>query len=121
MALTLGIASAPAQVGFDRPGGDYASAPVRGGDPATCAARCDRDKNCRAWSFSYPRTQGRDAVCRLKNTVTPAKEDQCCVSGIRGAALVEPRNGSTEFSIDRVGVRSPICGLATAASRHAAT
>lgn len=103
MALTVGVAVARAQVGFDRPGGDYASAPVRSGDPAACAARCDRDKNCRAWSFSYPRTLARDAVCRLKNSVTPVKEDKCCVSGIRGAALLEPRTGPTEFSIDRGG------------------
>ena len=101
--LLAGPTSARAQAGFDRPGGDYASAPVRSGDPATCATRCDRDNRCRAWSFSYPRTQTRDAVCRLKNTVTPVKEDSCCISGIRGAALVEPKTGPLEFSIDRYG------------------
>ncbi|HWV52012.1 MAG TPA: PAN domain-containing protein [Pseudorhodoplanes sp.] len=104
MALLIsGMTVAKAQVGFDRPGGDYQSAPVRNADPATCAARCDRDGRCRAWSFSYPRTAARDAMCWLKNTVTPVKEDSCCVSGIRGAALLEPKTGPTEFSIDRVG------------------
>ena len=58
---------------------------------------------CRAWSFSYPRTAARDAMCRLKNSVTAVKEDSCCVSGVRGAALVEPRGGLIEFSIDRYG------------------
>src|SRR4029077_97562 len=50
------IAAAPAlaQSGFDRPGGDYANAAVPNGDPAVCAARCERDARCRAWSFSYP-------------------------------------------------------------------
>jgi hypothetical protein len=103
MAMVAGVAAARAQAGFDRPGGDYASAPVRGGDPAACAARCDRDNRCRAWSFSYPRTSTRDATCRLKNTVTPAKEDSCCISGVRGAALAEPKTGGLEFSIDRSG------------------
>jgi hypothetical protein len=103
IALASGISAARAQVGFDRPGGDYASAAVRTGDPAACAARCERDSRCRAWSFSYPRTAARDAVCRLKNQVTPVKEDSCCVSGIRGAALVEPKGGPIEISIDRVG------------------
>lgn len=42
-------------------------------------------------------------MCRLKNSVTAVKEDSCCVSGIRGAALLEPKAGSTEFSIDRMG------------------
>ncbi|MGD9921102.1 MAG: PAN domain-containing protein [Pseudorhodoplanes sp.] len=103
MALVSGGGAAHAQVGFDRPGADYASAPVRGGDPATCAARCERDNRCRAWSFSYPRTIARDAMCRLKNKVTAAKQDNCCVSGVRGAALIEPKTGPREISIDRYG------------------
>jgi hypothetical protein len=92
-----------AQAGFDRPGGDYASAPVRSGDPAVCAARCERDPKCRAWSFSYPRTAGRDAICWLKNAVTPAKENDCCISGVRGAAVIEGRTGDLEYAIDRLG------------------
>ena len=102
-ALSFGAAPVRAQAGFDRPGGDYASAPVRSGDPATCATRCDRDNRCRAWSFSYPRTRAREGICWLKNTVTPVKEDSCCTSGVRGAALVEPKTGPLEFSIDRAG------------------
>ena len=42
-------------------------------------------------------------MCRLKNVVTPAKEDHCCVSGIRGAGLRDPKTGPLEFSIDRFG------------------
>lgn len=103
MALASAGTPGRAQVGFDRPGGDYANAAVRNGDPAACATRCDRDNRCRAWSFSYPRTIARDAMCRLKHTVTPVKEDNCCVSGVRGAALLEPKAGPTEFSIDRFG------------------
>jgi hypothetical protein len=103
LALISGVTFARAQVGFDRPGADYHTAPVRSGDPAVCAARCDRDNRCRAWSFSYPRTVSRDAMCRLKSAVTAAKDDNCCVSGVRGAALIEPKTGPIEFSIDRMG------------------
>lgn len=95
--------AASAQTGFDRPGGDYTNFVVRNGDPAVCAARCDREPRCRAWSFSYPRTAAREAICWLKKTVNAAKEDACCVSGVRGAALVEPTGGPLEFSIDRYG------------------
>ena len=70
---------------------------------APAPQRCERDNRCRAWSFSYPRTTAREAICCLKNPVTPAKEDSCCVSGVRGAAVVEPNTGSLEFSIDRIG------------------
>ena len=56
IALLLGAMPALAQTGFDRPGGDYSNFAVRSGDPAACAARCEREGRCRAWSFSYPRT-----------------------------------------------------------------
>jgi hypothetical protein len=94
---------AHAQAGFDRPGGDYASVVVRSGDPAACAARCDRDPRCRAWSFSYPTTVGPRAICWLKNRIPPRVENSCCVSGVRGAGVVEPRDQAVEFGIDRFG------------------
>jgi PAN domain-containing protein len=94
---------AAAQLGFDRRGGDYTSFAIRNGDPSACAARCERDARCRAWSFSYPRTANALATCWLKNRVLPRNEDQCCVSGVRGAGVVEPRQGTAEYSIDRFG------------------
>jgi len=91
-----------AQVGFDRRGGDYANFPVRSGDPAACAARCDREGRCRAWTFNYP-TADRAAVCWLKSQVPQRVEDGASVSGVRGAGVIEPRHGMQEFSIDRTG------------------
>jgi len=104
--LTLafgGVTEGFAQTGYDRPGGDYASAPVPTGDPAVCATRCEHEKNCRAWSFSYPSSSGVPAMCWLKREVVPAKESSCCVSGVRGAGVIEPQAGAVEFSIDRAG------------------
>jgi hypothetical protein len=98
-----GIEPALAQAGYDRPGGDYTSGPVPNGDPAVCAARCEHDKNCRAWSFSYPPEKGGQAMCWLKREVVPPQEASCCVSGVRGAGVIEPRAGDVEFSIDRFG------------------
>lgn len=94
---------AQAQSGYDRFGGDYTRFEVRNGDPAVCAARCERDARCRAWSFSYPRTAAGVATCWLKNQVPPRVENKCCVSGVRGAGVVEPRQGAAEYSIDRLG------------------
>jgi len=102
-ALAAGGAPAYAQVGYDRPGGDYTNFPVRNGDPALCAARCEREGRCRAWSFSYPGTTAPTATCWLKQQVTQRVEDTCCVSGVKGAAVLEPKNGQIEFSIDRYG------------------
>ncbi|THD67077.1 MAG: apple domain-containing protein [Bradyrhizobium sp.] len=92
-----------AQANFDRPGGDYQSSPVASGDPADCALVCERDKRCRAWSFNYPTDAAGGAVCWLKSNVPPRTEDSCCVSGVRGAGVVELRNGAIETSIDRSG------------------
>src|SRR5438874_13449600 len=85
-------ALAQAQVGFDRPGGDYTSFPMRSGDPGQCAARCERDPRCRAWAFSYPSTESANAICWLKSKVTPRLASTCCVSGVRGTGVIEPRN-----------------------------
>ncbi len=94
--------AARAQEGFDRPGGDYSSFVVRSGDPAACAARCDREGRCKAWSFVYPTANAR-AMCWLKSDVPNRAENKCCVSGVRGGGVVEPRSDKAEFGIDRLG------------------
>ncbi|MCZ7659398.1 MAG: PAN domain-containing protein [Xanthobacteraceae bacterium] len=107
LSLTAALAapSGPArgQAGYDRLGSDYASFQVRSADPAVCAARCDREPRCRAWSFVYPRPDAPIAMCWLKNRVPPRVESSCCASGIKGAGVIEPKVGAVEFSIDRYG------------------
>ncbi len=108
LAFAAAVTAAPpaqAQANFDRPGGDYQSSPVESGDPVDCALLCERDRHCRAWSFNYPTNilAGGPAMCRLKSSVPPRTRDNCCISGVRGAGVVEPRNGTIETSIDRVG------------------
>src|SRR5262245_43121799 len=102
-ALAVLGAPALAQVGYDRPGGDYASFPMRSADPAQCAARCERDPRCRAWGFSYPVTESASAVCWLKSRVMPRVASSCCVSGVRGTGVIEPRSGPLAFGRDRTG------------------
>jgi hypothetical protein len=102
IALAM-LGGAGAQVGYDRLGADYTSFPVRSGDPAQCASRCERDSRCRAWAFSYPATDNATAMCWLKSRVPPRVAAPCCVSGVRGAGVIEPREEPAEFAIDRVG------------------
>src|SRR5258707_13625638 len=103
LAATTATRPAHAQANFDRPGSDYQSSPVASGDPADCALVCERDRRCRAWSFNYPTDTAGGAVCWLKSSVPARIQDNCCVSGVRGAGVVEPRNSSEEVSIDRFG------------------
>lgn len=102
-AAVIPARPAAAQANFDRPGGDYQSSPVSSGDPADCALVCERDRRCRAWSFNYPTDTTNGAVCWLKGSVPPGVADNCCVSGVRGAGVVEPRSAASETSIDRFG------------------
>ena len=103
LALTTAARPAQAQANFDRPGGDYLSSPVRSGDPADCALTCERDRRCRSWTFSYPTDVAEGAACWLKSSVPARTQDNCCVSGVRGAGVVEPKNDKIETSIDRFG------------------
>ena len=103
LAALGGALPAQAQTNFDRPGGDYERTPIPSGDPQDCALQCEHDRRCRAWSFSYPTDVVGGAVCSLKNSVPPRVAGNCCVSGVRGAGVVEPRNGAVETSIDRPG------------------
>src|SRR3979411_1084913 len=109
VAISAFLAGAPlarpaqAQANFDRPGGDYLSAPVTSGDPADCALVCERDKRCRQRTFSYQTEVTNGAVCWLKSNVPARVQNNCCVSGVRGAGVVEPKNSAVETSIDRFG------------------
>src|SRR3954463_1281705 len=103
LAVVASMHPALAQANFDRPGGDYLSEPVTSGDPADCALVCERDKRCRSRTFSYPTDITRGAVCWLKSNVPARVQSDCCVSGVRGAGVVEPRNSAIETSIDRFG------------------
>jgi len=103
LAVLPAIVPASAQTAFDRPGGDYFNTPVASGDPEDCALLCERDRRCRSWSFSYPDVEGAPAVCWLKNTVPPRSPANCCISGVRGAGVIEPRVEGVETSIDRPG------------------
>jgi len=103
LTVTTAAREARAQANFDRPGSDYQSSPVPSGDPADCALVCERDRRCRAWSFNYPTDVAGGAVCWLKNTVPARTQNNCCVSGVRGAGVLEPRSGAEEISIDRFG------------------
>lgn len=97
------VCPAAAQLGYERPGPAYLVFTERPADPSICAARCERDNRCQAWSFSYPLTKSVVATCMLMKRILPRVKDDCCVSGVRGAGVIEPQHGSVEFSIDRFG------------------
>ncbi len=102
-SAALSARPALAQANFDRPGGDYLRNPILSGDPADCAIVCERDRRCRSWTFAYPMSPDQGAVCWLKSSVPQRVPNNCCVSGVRGAGVLEPRTSGIEASIDRFG------------------
>ena len=74
---------------FDRVGGDYRSfdlnppAPMTFGGPEdVCRETCQRDGNCKAWTFVRVGVQGPKARCWLKNVIPAGHASNCCVSGV---------------------------------------
>jgi hypothetical protein len=73
----------PLEIGIDRLGGDYRdfeTTPDAGS--ASCAAACDGDSNCRAWTYVRPGYIGASARCFLKDKITRPRQKPCCVSGV---------------------------------------
>lgn len=80
------------EVDTNRQGSDYASFDLAGGTAQQCAARCEGDGSCRAWTFVKPGVQGPGARCYLKNPAPAPTPNNCCVSGVvkrAGDALFE--------------------------------
>ncbi len=59
-------------------------------------------------AFPIPRRRATPAMCFLKREVVPRTQSDCCVSGVRGAGVIEPRAGAIEYSIDRYRRRLPV-------------
>ena len=103
LAAVVSARPALAQANFDRPGGDYSARrssrairPIARWSASATGAAGPGASTIRPTSTS-------GAVCWLKSNVPARVQDNCCVSGVRGAGVVEPRNGAIETSIDRFG------------------
>jgi len=71
------------EFGIDRYGGDYRSLEVPAHpEGAQCAAACQGDSRCRAWTYVRPGYHGAAARCFLKSSVTRPRKRPCCISGV---------------------------------------
>ena len=87
VVASSGISSASAAPGenfslnTDRPGNDIRNIPFNG-DAQACLKRCNRERDCRAWTFVKAGVQGPSAVCFLKAPIPRAVANPCCTSGV---------------------------------------
>jgi PAN domain. len=73
----------PNEFGVDRNGGDYRQFELPADSSGkSCAAACEAEEDCRAWTYVRPGYVGPSAVCYLKNRITRPLHKPCCVSGV---------------------------------------
>ena len=96
------VLPAQAQVGYDRPGGDYPS--------SSALRRSGAMRRPLRARFALPRlglflSRDRKRQRRMlaQSHVLPRIAASCCVSGVRGAGVIEPKGGPIEFAVDRIG------------------
>lgn len=47
-----------------------------------CKTACDKEAQCRAWTYVKPAKEGEPAHCWLKNKVPAKQKNNCCISGV---------------------------------------
>lgn len=85
IAVTPSLAAVTSEQNTDRPGSDFASQALQSPDPESCRAACDNDAKCSAYTYVKPGVQGSLAQCYLKDSVPAARQNDCCVSGVKTA------------------------------------
>lgn len=88
---------------MDRPGGSYSSFDLSSPSPILCQQACAVDPKCQSFTYVKPDVQGTNARCWLKNSVPSAKEDSCCVSGVKNDQQSGSQSISLEYNTDRPG------------------
>ncbi len=78
--------------GKDLPGQDYNKFMTKG-DYVECARACDKDPQCRAFTWVKPGVKGVDAACCLKSGVPVATQNPNCISGVRVTVVNAPPTG----------------------------
>jgi len=86
----------------DRPGGDHRNFDLNlpspgtfGGPEDVCRETCQRDSQCKAWTFVKAGVQGPRPRCWLKSLIPVARANTCCVSGVPVRSF--------EVNVDRPG------------------
>jgi uncharacterized membrane protein len=104
-ALAISCGSAMADQ-FHEPNTDRAGADYRNFDiprptggfltaEASCQSSCEKDGNCKAWTFVKANPAGDSGRCWLKNAIPGKRSDGCCTSGVPARTL--------EANVDRPG------------------
>jgi len=75
------------EYGYDRPGLDYRWFRMKSPDPTICRQTCEKEAQCRAWTYVPPGVQGKRARCWLKNAIPRPVRRKGMVSGVKASHL----------------------------------
>jgi PAN domain len=100
--VNVALADQSFEENTDRPGNDFRNFDLNppqpgsfGGPVDICRENCQREDNCKAWTFVKAGIQGPNARCWLKTSIPAAHQNNCCTSGVPVREL--------ESNIDRPG------------------
>jgi hypothetical protein len=93
----------------DRPGANLRSFDLNRPDPQICAGACEKDTQCRAYTYVRPGVQGPKARCWLKSGAPKPVPNRCCVSGVKATKTAPAVDQKTrpEDSSNRTPQESP--------------
>lgn len=69
-----------------RPGKTYRTSTLFAG---MCALLCQRDEDCRAFTWKRDLTKPVQGICRLMEDAPPKQEDDCCLSGVKSTVAAK--------------------------------
>ena len=99
LVVTPSVRAQPLEYNTNRPGSDFDSFDLQYPRPEMCRDACMNNTACQAFTYVNPGVQGPSARCWLKGAVPMARQEPCCVSGVKGAA----GDLSQTFSSPRIG------------------
>lgn len=95
----------------NRYGQDYRGVELPAADPKLCQEICNREPQCKAFTYVKPGVQGPSPRCWLKHSVPGPNRDPNCVSGVKATPPPSPPSrdasayfGALEFDQDRLGL-----------------
>jgi hypothetical protein len=119
--ISVALAVQAREENVDRPGNDFNNFDLNVPPPGSlsgpvdiCRETCQRDSNCKAWTFVKAGVQGPQPRCWLKNAIPAARPNNCCVSGVP-VRLFEPdvdRPGSDYNNFDLAAADPNLCKAA---------
>ena len=111
-AATARAAEILVEPGTNRGGSDYRNfevgdADLRDQPEMSCQAACQKDGQCKAWTYVKPGVQGPKAHCWLKTAVPAAQANNCCISGVMTGVEPSINRAGNDYRNFEIGSTTP--------------